>query len=177
MNKIQSALQELMSINNCSIYDLAYSMDFDVEEYREFLFSKMRGRSNRIFDQIELQFNTRRWENLRLSITGQKVCSLNDGDNNGRFSIKFICKSKRYILAYDLWDMLNNPTSHQDEIMLLPEDSGSVDVEIINHLSAIMEVNHTDVNQDNLLAIASTEDSQNLMEQILDTLDAFISEN
>jgi len=163
--------------NNVSIYDLASLMDLNIDDYQEYLYSKMRDRSELIFGQIACHFKNKRWEGLQSSITEQKICSINDGDNNGRLKIKFICKSKQYILAYDLWDMLNNPTTHQDEIMLLLDDNGSVDVEIINLLSDIMEINFTDVNQDNLLALASTEDSQKLMESILDKINAFITEN
>ena len=160
--------------NNVSVYDLAYEMNLDVFEYQEFLCSKMRARSTEIFDQIDSHFRNKHWENLQSSITEMNICSLNDGDNNGRYAIKFICKLKHYILAYDLWDMLNSPADCKDEIMLILDDNGSVDNGMINLLSDLMEVNHTDVNQDNLLARTSTDESLKLMELILDRINEYI---
>lgn len=172
MNKIQNALQELMINNNCSIYDLVYSVDFDMDDYKEYLLAKMRERAEFLFTKVKEEFATQ--YHFSSSIMQLKVANINDEENGSGMNIVFKLQGKDYILIYNLWDMVNYPKEHSDSITLMSdfnESSKDIDEAVANAVSPYLEIITTDVNTKIAVGDIGIDNSPKVIESIITALE------
>jgi len=172
MNKIQNALQELMINNNCSIYDLAYSVDFDMDDYKEYLLVKMRERAEVLFSKVNEEIAAQ--THFSSTIKQIKIADINDEENGSGMNVVFTLNNKDYILIYNLWDMVNYPKEHSDSITLMSdfnESSKDIDEAVANAVSPYLEIITTDVNTKIAVGDIGIDNSPKVIESIITALE------
>jgi len=152
--------QNKSNIDERSIYELAYSFDFDMEEYKDFLLDKMKDRASYIFGQVRQEIE--KSPRFLSSLKSLKVVDINDNQNESGLKIIFEYRGKEHILVYNLWDMINYPKEHSDSITLiagLKEADQNISDDIADVVAPYLNIQINDVNHKDALADINTDKS------------------